>query len=83
MNEILTIYAIFITSLLVVYVDYNKCARKPKKEDEILINESSYSNESNENMFCSNKPIVVYGGSFHFQSKNDKSDRFKGRANTI
>ena len=83
MNDLLTIYAILITSLFVVYMDYNKCARKQKKEDEILIDSSSYSNENNENTYCSSKPIVVYGGSFNFQPRTDVSDRFKGRANTI
>ena len=84
MNDILTIYAILMTSLFIVYADYSKCFRIKKTNDVLVENESSAENDNNiVNTFCSDKPIVAYGGTFDFGHRSDKSDRFKGRANTI
>ena len=73
MNDLISIYAIIITCLFVVYVDYNKCKRKQKNDDDYSpINDS----------FCfSNKPIVAYGGTLTIGSS--KSERYNNRANTI
>jgi hypothetical protein len=84
MNDLLTIYAILMTSLFVVFVDYSKCIKNKKINDVVIEEDSSTENENDiVNTFCSNKPIVAYGGTFNVNHRNEKSDRFKGRANTI
>jgi len=86
MNDILTIYAILMTSLFIVYADYSKCFRNKKINDVLIEEDSSTENENKRsfiNTYCSDKPIVAYGGTFNFGNRSEKSDRFKGRANTI
>ena len=84
MNDIVTIYAILMTSLFIVYADYSKCFRNKKVIHVVIEEDSSTENENGVlNTFCSNKPIVAYGGTFNFGNRNEKSDRFKSRANTI
>jgi hypothetical protein len=75
MNDLLTIYAILMTSLFIVYADYNKCFRNKKVDEPIKDEDSS---TENINTYCSDKPIVAYGGTFNFSNRSEKSDRFKG-----
>jgi hypothetical protein len=74
MDNLISVYAIVITCLFVVYADYNKCKIKQKNDDE------EYS-PINDNICYSNKPIIAYGGSFTIGSS--KSERYNSRANTI
>ena len=73
MTDLISIYAILVTCLLVVYADYNKCKIKQKNNND--------DSPINDNICFSNKPIIAYGGSFTIGSS--KSERFNSRANTI
>lgn len=83
MNDLLTVYAIVVTSLFIVLADYSKCIKNKKVNEVVIEDDSSTDNENTFNTYCSSKPIVAYGGTFNFGNRNEKSDRFKGRANTI
>ena len=72
MTVIIWVYAIVITGLFAVYVDFNKCKKQKNDDNDSPIND---------NICFSDKPIIAYGGSFSIGSS--KSDRFKNRANTI
>jgi len=81
MSDLLVIYSILVTSLLVVYFDYNKCFRKEKKED--VDTETDTEDIFNlPNSFCSDKPIIAYGMTFNITNKNNRK-KAKERSNTI
>jgi hypothetical protein len=89
MSDLLVIYSILVTSLLVVYFDYNKCFRKEKKEDVDIdidtedenVNKGDILNLTNS--FCSDKPIIAYGMTFNFNHRINSNKKCKDRSNTI
>jgi len=87
MNDLLVIYSIFVTSLLIVYFDYNKCYRKDKKKDVDIDIDTEDENKNDilnlTNSFCSDKPIVAYGMTFNIGHKTNRITKSKERSNTI
>jgi hypothetical protein len=68
MDKLVYAYAIIVSGLLFIYIDYKKLCNNKKVNDD---------SSSDENIYTSNKPIIAYGMSY------SKNDRFKNRANTI
>jgi hypothetical protein len=85
MSDLLVIYSILVTSLLIVYFDYNKCYRKEKKKDVDVDTEDENNNDilNLTNSFCSDKPIVAYGMTFNIGHKTNRINKSKERSNTI
>jgi hypothetical protein len=67
MDKLVYAYAIIVSGLLYIYIDYKKLCNKKTVDDD----------SSDENIYTSNKPIIAYGMTY------SKDDRFKHRANTI
>jgi hypothetical protein len=91
MSDLLVIYSILVTSLLIVYFDYNKCYRKEKKKEKDVdididtedenVNKGDILNLNNS--FCSDKPIIAYGMTFNFNHRINSNKKCKDRSNTI